>query len=101
MEINYEHLKRLKLSIQSALLGAITENIRNVAVDISKNKSMLYFYIDGKISDDDKENISIIETEVIADFEDDFDIESIIKRVDFPVPIVLNRGYSVFQRKER
>jgi hypothetical protein len=100
MKNNYEHIKRLKLSIQSALLGAITENIRNIAVDISENKIMLYFIINGEISDDDKENISIIETEVIADFEDNFDIESIVKRIDYPKEIVLERGYSVFQRKE-
>lgn len=61
----------------------------------------MYFFIDGEIREDDKENISIIETEVIADFEDDFDIESIIKRVDTPEPITLDRGFSVFQRKER
>ncbi|EDU7996607.1 hypothetical protein CSM15_005080 [Salmonella enterica subsp. diarizonae] len=101
MKNNYEYIKRLKLSIQSALLGAITENIRNVAVYINEKKILLYFFIDGEIREDDKENISIIETEVIADFEDDFDIESIVKRVDTPEPITLDRGFSVFQRKER
>ncbi|VFS87584.1 Uncharacterised protein [Kluyvera cryocrescens] len=44
MKSNYENIKRLKLSIQSALLGAITENMRNIAVDISENKIMLYFF---------------------------------------------------------
>lgn len=101
MKNNYKYIKRLKLSIQSALLGAITENIRNVAVYINEKKIFLYFFINGEISEDEKENISIIETEVIADFEDDFDIESIIKRVDTPEPITLDRGFSVFQRKEK
>ncbi|MGS0638778.1 hypothetical protein [Citrobacter sp. VF227] len=101
MRSNYEIMKRLKLSIQSALLGAITENMRNIAIDISENKIMLYFFISGEITEDDRENISIIETEVIADFEDKFDIESVIKRVDYPESIVLERGCSVFQRKER
>lgn len=100
MKSNYEYLKRLKLSMQSALLGAITENMRNIAADISENKITLYFFINGEVKDDDEENISIIETEVIADFEDEFDIETIIKRIDYPKPIVLERGYSVFQRKE-
>ena len=59
------------------------------------------FFISGEITEDDRENISIIETEVIADFEDKFDIESVIKRVDYPESIVLERGCSVFQRKER
>ncbi len=70
-------------------------------MDISENKIMLYFFINGEISEDDKENISIIETEVIADFEDEFDIESIIKRVDYPESIILEHGSSVFQRQER
>ncbi|KDA93465.1 hypothetical protein [Pantoea agglomerans] len=100
MKNNYEYIKRLKLSMQSALLGAVTENMRNIAVDIYENKILLYFFIDGQVQDDDKENISIIETEVIADFEDDFDIETIIKRIDCPEPIILGQGYSVFQRKE-
>lgn len=100
MKNNYEYIKRLKLSMQSALLGAVTENMRNIAVDICENKILLYFFIDGQIQDDDKENVSTIETEVIADFEDDFDIEAIIKRIDYPEPIILGQGYSVFQRKE-
>ncbi|MGX9362746.1 hypothetical protein ACWXWA_17860 [Pantoea ananatis] len=100
MRNNYEYIKRLKLSMQSALLGAVTENMRNIAVDIYENKILLYFFIDGEIKDDDKENISIIEAEVMADFEDDFDIETIIKRIDCPEKIILGQGYSVFQRKE-
>lgn len=86
--------------MQSALLGSITENMRNIAVDLTGNKITLYFFINGDITDDDKENISIIETEVIADFEDEFDIEAIIKRIDYPKPIILERGCSIFQRKE-
>ncbi|MGP2448035.1 hypothetical protein ACTUSR_02885 [Pantoea stewartii subsp. indologenes] len=43
MENNYNYIKRLKLSIQAALLGAVTENMRNIAVDICKNKIFLYF----------------------------------------------------------
>ncbi|MCS3404889.1 MULTISPECIES: hypothetical protein [Pantoea] len=100
MKNNYEYIKRLKLSMQSALLGAVAENMRNIAVDIYENKILLYFFIDGEIKDDDKENISIIEAEVMADFEDDFDIETIIKRIDCPEKIILGQGYSVFQRKE-
>ncbi|MFB4339497.1 hypothetical protein RAC90_03260 [Pantoea sp. CS_6] len=100
MKNNYEYIKRLKLSIQAALLGAVTENMRNIAVDICGNKILLCFFIDGEIKDDDKENISIVETEVIADFDGDFDIETIIKRIDCPEKIIPGQGHSVFQRKE-
>lgn len=48
MKNNYEYIKRLKLSIQSALLGAITENIRNVAVYINEKKFYCIFLLTGK-----------------------------------------------------
>lgn len=90
----------LKLSIQRALLGEITPNIRCVIVNIISKKIELFFFIDGKVTEDDEENISGIETEVIADFEDDFDIETSIKRIDYPNPIVIEHGYCVYRRKE-
>lgn len=31
--------------MQSALLGAVTENMRNIAVDIYENKILLYFLL--------------------------------------------------------
>lgn len=31
--------------MQSALLGAVTENMRNIAVDIYENKILLYFLV--------------------------------------------------------
>ncbi|HEK0805670.1 TPA: hypothetical protein SMT48_000972 [Proteus mirabilis] len=96
----YKYIKRLKLSIQSALFGEITPNMRCVLVDIVNKKIELFFFIDGEVTEDDEENISIIETEVIADFEDDFDIETHIKRIDYPAPIVLDHGYGVYRRKE-
>lgn len=45
MENNYEYIKRLKLSMQSALLGAVSENMRSIAVDICGNKILLYFLL--------------------------------------------------------
>lgn len=101
MKDNFNYMKRLRLSMQSALLGAVTCNMRNISVDIIGNKIELCFFIDGEIRTEDEENISIIETEVIADFEDNFDIDTVIKRLDYPLPVILENGCSVFQRKEK
>lgn len=95
-----DYILDLKLSIQRALLGEITPNIRCVTINIINKKIELSFFIDGKVTEDDQENISCIETEVIADFEDNFDIKTNIKRIDYPYPIVIEHGYCVYRRKE-
>lgn len=91
----------LRLSIQRALLGEITPNIRSVIVNIvEKNKIKLFFFMDGEVTEDTEEEISCIETEVIADFEQSYTIETIIKRIDFPIKINMSEGFCVFSKKE-
>ncbi|MDF7675809.1 hypothetical protein PT286_03555 [Neisseriaceae bacterium ESL0693] len=90
----------LRLSIQSALIGEITPNIRRVIVNIIEKKIKLFFFIDGEVTEDMEEEISCIETEVIADFEQGYTIETTIKRVDFPIEINISQGYCVYGKKE-
>lgn len=93
-------VNRLKLSIQRALLGAITPNIRAIFAELIEQNIQIYFYYDGKIQVDDEENASSITSEVIADFDDEFDLDLIIKRIDYPTDIVHPDGICVFYRKE-
>lgn len=90
----------LRLSIQSALVGEITPNIRRVIVNIIEKKIKLFFFLDGEITEDMEEDISCIETEVIADFEQDYTIETMIKRIDFPIKINMHEGFCVYGKKE-
>ncbi|MCT4713942.1 hypothetical protein MUA01_02905 [Enterobacteriaceae bacterium H18W14] len=89
-----------RLSLQRALLGKVTENIRGVIASLDENNILLTFYYDGAITEEDKENASEIETEVIADFDEEFTIDTSVKRFDYPQPIKLDNGFLVYLRKE-
>ena len=91
---------RLKLSAQRALLGAITPNIRAVFAELVEEDIQIYFYYDGQIQDDDEETASIVTSEIIADFDDEFDINLTTKQVDYPLDIVQTNGMCVYYRKE-
>ena len=59
---------RLLLSIQRALLGEVTPNIRAVTAQIESNAIVLRWIIDGEISDDLRLDLSAVGAEVVADF---------------------------------
>ncbi|WP_330924930.1 hypothetical protein [Candidatus Sororendozoicomonas aggregata] len=88
-----------RLSIQRALLGEISSNLR--AVVFSKNDRYIEvrFYFDGMISDEDKESASCVETEIIADYDVDDIIIAKCIRVDMPKPID-DAGHWVYRRRE-
>ncbi|MBV6818400.1 hypothetical protein KWG64_10650 [Rahnella sp. PD12R] len=89
-----------RLSMQSALLGSITPNIRAVIGFFYDKKIVIDFYFDGVISEDDEELASEVGTEVIADFESEFDIEIKTIRLDYPKPVKNKDGFLLFLRKE-
>ncbi|MEX0424584.1 hypothetical protein KDV38_12730 [Providencia rettgeri] len=91
---------RLKLSAQRALLGAITPNIRTIFVELIDDDIQIYFYYDGVVQEDDEENASIVSSEIIADFDDEFDINLVIKQVDYPMDIIQPSGMCIYYRKE-
>ncbi|WHP32245.1 hypothetical protein QMG90_04745 [Trabulsiella odontotermitis] len=90
----------VRLSLQRALLGNVTPNIRAVVVELKNKNISLLFYFDGEPNDDDEELVSVVETEVIADFDEDFVIEAIATRLDYPQPIKNTNGMLVFLRNE-
>lgn len=89
----------LRLSVQRALLGNLAPNIRAVVAKLSGKNIGLFFYFDGQVGDDD-ELVSVIETEVIADFDEDFIVDTTIQRLDFPQQIKNTNGLLVYLRKE-
>jgi len=100
MSISSDLNSYVRLSLQRALLGNITSNIRAVAIELRIKNISLFFYFDGELDDEDKELVSVVETEVIADFDEDFAIEAIAVRLDYPQPIQNTNGFLVFLRKE-
>ena len=59
---------RLLLSIQRALLGEVTSNIRAVTANIDSNAITLRWIIDGEISDRFRLDLSVVGAAVVADF---------------------------------
>jgi hypothetical protein len=58
----------LLLSIQRALLGEVTPNIRAVTGRIDSDRIVLRWIVDGAISDELKGDLGAVGTEVVADF---------------------------------
>jgi hypothetical protein len=59
---------KVLISCQRALLGSISTNIRAITIGYKNKKLKLIFYLNDKPNEEDYENISIVTTEIIADF---------------------------------
>ena len=87
------------LSLQKALIGAITPHLRAVNIAWDMHRIDIYFIYDGEISEDDQEESECAATEVLANFPDD-SIETHHIRCDFPNRIPVIGNDVVFQRNE-
>jgi hypothetical protein len=98
----------LRLSAQRALLGNVFPELRSVSVDSKENLIQICFYIDGEISDDQKDLCECVVDEIIADFflinvdeKDRLEFESPIIRLDYPNKPVLVGSNWVYSRYEK
>jgi len=89
-----------KLSIQRALLGNVTSNMRAIIAVLSENDVSLFFYYDGEINEGDEEIVSEIEAELVADFNESCNFHVSAIRLDYPAPIKCGGGFCVYLRKE-
>ena len=90
---------RVLLSLQKALLGAITTHLRTVSVSWDMQGIDIYFIYDGEISEDDQEESECAATEVLANFPDDR-VETHHIRCDFPNRTPAVGMHVVFRKKE-
>lgn len=65
---NQDSWKTLLLSVQKALLGAITPQVRGVSCMIDESHIHIRVVFDGIIDECDEESMNEVETEVMADF---------------------------------
>ena len=79
---------KILLSIQRALLGAVSAALREVSCGWQGKQINLRFVYDGEISKSDIEAAHIVGSEVIADFPADWDIEEDIVRLDAPAKLL-------------
>jgi hypothetical protein len=71
------------LSVQRALLGEVSPALRGVTVGWNDNSINILCFFDGFISEEDREAMSCVETEVMADFSE-FEIKLSPLRCDAP-----------------
>lgn len=94
---------KLCLQFQMALLDNVTPNLRGVTVGWNAKSKEIYsiFLYDGEITEDMIEDVSCIETEIIAHYYDDFTISVNIERYDYPAPLAgKHLNVWVYYRKE-
>jgi hypothetical protein len=87
------------LSLQRALLGEVTPNLRAVTVNYDDTSIHFEAFFDGAISDDEREGMSLVETEVLADFPAVHKVTHEVIRMDAPAMIPKDRIW-VYFRKE-
>ena len=76
------------LSLQRALLGAVTPNMRAICVGWDEKLIRIRAIYDGEIDDEDRERFSEVGTKVIADFSAPMAIEEECVRLDPPERLV-------------
>jgi hypothetical protein len=98
MEINYESVF---LSVQRALWGEVYPAIRAIAVDFSENHIHLRYYLDREPNQGDKEGISCVMCEVMADFTTHlFGTEECIFSLEYMRDLEPLKGFA-YVRKEK
>jgi len=96
-------LERAGLSVGRGLLGTVTPRLRVVQVVVSPGGFAIECYYDGIASDEERELMSAMEGEVLADFFDEVGVELRIMRLDAPTPVPtyeVGVGWRVFARYE-
>jgi len=88
------------LSIQRALLGEVFPALRGVAVGWQDRTIRIVCYTDGPVSATDQERLAGVETEVLADFSEDYEVQLDIIRCDGPAEMAPLQAWA-YQRREK
>jgi hypothetical protein len=79
---------RVLTSVQRALLGVVTPNLRAVAVSFSRERVEARFIYDSP-GDDDVELMQEAETQVMADFDESVSVAFRMELVTMPAPFAV------------
>ncbi len=88
----------LKLSIQRALLGKVTDRLVRVTCGLKDRHIQIRAYFSGKVTEEDIEGIQFVGAEVIADFPEGYTIDETAVSVDSGEPEMLD--FWAFHRAE-
>lgn len=86
-------------SIQQALLGNVTPNLRAVYAFIEGEAYGIIFYYDQPLSEDEEELASLTDTEFISAFPD-YETSCTVEVIPYPQKIP-QKGYCVYERYEK
>jgi hypothetical protein len=90
---------RILLSVQRALLGEVFPAMRGVTAGWDDSTVRIVCYIDGPISPMDQERLSVVESEVLADLSDDYQVRLDIIRCDEPANLTPLKAWA-YRRRE-
>ena len=76
----------MMLSLERGLLGEITPNLRAVTLKVEDRRIDVRCYFQGEIAKEDRESMSCVKTELIADFPKD-QVTLEVVHLDAPAPI--------------
>ena len=82
---------KLRLSAQRALIGLVTPNIRQIFVRYRPGYIELLAVIDGEVSEDDRQRMEEVTSEIVSDFPDIDLIVANCIRIDTPARIMQAR----------
>ncbi len=91
------------LSIQSALLGVVTQELRSVMAGFCKEKKVLSinFYYDGEVFKDLIDLWESVIVKVGLDLETGYSLDGKVERVDFPKKIHFLERYAYLRKEAR
>ncbi len=82
MTADFNPIVDARLSIQRAMLGEVTSELRVAAFSVSGLSLDVRFYYDGEISEKDIESVSCVETEILADYPPEHTVTASYIRLD-------------------
>jgi hypothetical protein len=86
----FEPLLTLKLSVQVALLGEVTDRLDRVTCGLKDRHIQIRAYFSGRVTEEDIERIQSIGAEVIADFPEGHTIDETAVSIDDGEPEMLD-----------
>lgn len=87
------------VGVQQALLGEVSAHLRAVTVSYDDTSIHLDCYYDGEITDDDREAMSCVETELMAVFPETHTVTHSVQRRDYPDPIPKETIWAFFRKE--
>jgi hypothetical protein len=99
-EVNTDVRPRVLLSVQRALLGEVFPALRGVSVGCDDCLIRIVCYVDGPTSPADQERLTGVESEVMADFSEAYEVCLDIVRCDVPAEMAPLQAWAYRRRED-